>query len=120
MTDRPDDVPPEAARSPDGLPRRPRPLGGARSGDVRSRAVREEPPHLAAECRYCPLCRAMAAARASGGDVSGHLPAAAGSVPVAAREFLDGLERSRPSRTGTGRREGSDGDPVDNARAEGP
>jgi hypothetical protein len=120
MTDQSDDVLAEAVRLLDGLRRRARVPGGGRAEDVWGRAVREEPPHPAAECRYCPLCRVMAAARASGGDVSGHLLDAARSLSAAAREFLDGLERSRPPRTGTGRREGSGGDPADIARAEGP
>ncbi|SEF46778.1 hypothetical protein SAMN04489712_101112 [Thermomonospora echinospora] len=121
MTDRSDqsdDVLDEAAGLLDGLRRWMRAPGGERTGDVWERAVGQDSPHIAVECRYCPLCRAMAAARASGGDVEGRLLEAARSLLAAAGDFLDGLERSRPPCTGTGR-EGPDGDSADIRRAEG-
>jgi hypothetical protein len=118
MTDQPDDVLTRAGRPPQVPRRRRRAPGGGRAEGVRGRAVEEEPPPLTAERRYRPLRRVTAAGRAAGGDVSGRLPAAAGSPSTAAREPLAGLERSRPPRTG--RWTGSDGGPADIGRAEGP
>ncbi|GAA2099897.1 hypothetical protein [Actinomadura alba] len=61
----------------------------------------------AAECQYCPICRTIAAARASGTDVVGHVMDAGQALIAAMRETVAAYDRSRPPRQGT------DGDPID-------
>ncbi|XVQ13654.1 hypothetical protein ACQP1W_14280 [Spirillospora sp. CA-255316] len=90
---------------------------GERAGeDVWSRAVAEEPPKPreapriatgAPECRDCPVCRAIAVARASGDDVREHLRQAGRSLLAAATDVAAAFERTRPAhdpppRTGQG------------------
>jgi hypothetical protein len=96
---------------------------GERAGeDVWSRAVAEEPresresrepgegPRIATgapECRDCPVCRAIAVARESGGDVREHLRQAGRSLLAAVLDVAAAYERTRPAhdpppRTGPG------------------
>lgn len=73
--------------------------GGEDPGDVWGQAVREEPEHLpgaAAECRYCPICRTIAAAREGGPDVVSHMMDAGQSLIAAVREAAAAYERARP------------------------
>ncbi|NUO98402.1 MAG: DUF5304 family protein [Nonomuraea sp.] len=66
--------------------------GGARKEkDVWSEAVSE--PHDEYICRACPVCRAIAAQRESGSDVTGHLVAAGGELFAAVRGAFDALTR---------------------------
>lgn len=85
----------EAARLVDVLRRR----IAAEPADVWAGATRET-EHIATgapECRYCPVCRAIAASRVSGPDVMGHVMAAGESLYAAAREALAAFERTRPA-----------------------
>ncbi|MEU8322856.1 DUF5304 family protein [Nonomuraea sp. NPDC048881] len=69
--------------------------GGARKErDVWSEAVSE--PHDEYICRACPVCRAIAAQRESGSDVTGHLVAAGGELFAAVRGAFDALSRPAP------------------------
>jgi hypothetical protein len=68
--------------------------GGRRERDVWEEAVSE--PHDEYICRACPFCRALAARRESGSDVTGHLMAAGGELFAAFREALDALGRPAP------------------------
>ena len=61
----------------------------------------------APECQYCPICRTIAAARASGTDVVGHMMDAGQSLIAAMRETVAAYDRSRPPRPA------ADGDPID-------
>jgi hypothetical protein len=77
-------------------------LGGGRSQDVWAEATREEDwrDHIATgaeECRYCPVCRAIAAARSSRPDVVDGVVSAGGSFMNIVRDALDGFDRNRPS-----------------------
>ncbi|GAA3663387.1 hypothetical protein GCM10022224_029200 [Nonomuraea antimicrobica] len=75
--------------------------GGARKErDVWEEAVSE--PHDEYICRACPVCRAIAAQRESGGDVTGHLMAAGGELFAAFRGALDALSKPAPRRPGEG------------------
>ncbi|MEO3803363.1 hypothetical protein [Nonomuraea sp. B1E8] len=65
--------------------------GGRRERDVWEEAVSE--PHDEYICRACPVCRAIAAQRESGSDVTGHLVAAGGELFAAVRGALDVLSR---------------------------
>ncbi|GAA2279888.1 hypothetical protein GCM10010149_24850 [Nonomuraea roseoviolacea subsp. roseoviolacea] len=66
--------------------------GGRRDErDVWSEAVSE--PHEEYICRACPVCRAIAAQRESGKDVTGHLVAAGGELFAAFRQTLDALSK---------------------------
>lgn len=107
----------EAVRVMDGLRRRVvrgairGAVSGPRdTGDVWSKATRDEPfDHIAtgsAECRMCPICRAIAAARTSGPDVVDYMVDAGESLMSAAREAMAAYERSR--RTGRDAAAGSD------------
>lgn len=94
-----------------------------RRDDVWSRATREDHPRIATgapECQYCPICRTIAASRASresGGDVAGHVMNAGQELFAAMREVLAAYDRSGHDRSRAHpparRREGSGGDPVD-------
>lgn len=89
---------------------------GARRDDVWSRATHEEHPRIATgapECRYCPICRTIAASRESGTDVAGHVMNAGQELFAAMREALSAYDRTRPPRTPAYRREGHDGEPID-------
>ncbi|GAA2695931.1 MULTISPECIES: DUF5304 family protein [Nonomuraea] len=68
--------------------------GGRQDGDVWGEAVAEHPEGEYI-CRACPVCRAIAAQKESGADVTGHLMAAGGELFAAFRQALDAL--SRPS-----------------------
>jgi hypothetical protein len=74
---------------------------GSRSGDVWSEATSEAwGEHFATgapECRYCPVCRAIAASRESGPDVVSHVVAAGESLFAAFRDAVAGFERTRPA-----------------------
>ena len=109
MSDQPGDVLDEAAKLVDALFRR---VGGAvrdatpaagadadageTSGDAWSRAT-AEPPRIAtgaAECRDCPICRAIALHREAGGDVARHLRDAGRSLAAAAFDVAAALDRT--------------------------
>ncbi|MEQ4716413.1 DUF5304 family protein [Nonomuraea sp. B19D2] len=68
--------------------------GGRRERDVWEEAVSE--PHDEYICRACPWCRAIAAQRESGGDVTGHLMAAGGELFAAFRGAIDALSKPAP------------------------
>ncbi|MGW0201241.1 DUF5304 family protein [Nonomuraea sp. NPDC003201] len=68
--------------------------GARRERDVWEEAVSE--PHDEYICRACPWCRAIAAQRESGADVTGHLMAAGGELFAAFRGALDSLSRPAP------------------------
>lgn len=73
--------------------------GGKSADDVWSRAVAED-RHIAtgaAECRHCPVCRAIAAARSTGPDVAGHLMVAGQQLYAAFRDVAAAYERTRPA-----------------------
>jgi hypothetical protein len=76
--------------------------GGASSDDVWSQATSEAwGEHFATgapECRYCPVCRAIAASRTSGPDVLSHVMSAGESLYAAMREAVAGFDRTRPPR----------------------
>jgi hypothetical protein len=91
----------EAVRLVEVLRRRVSGAAGSGSGDVWSDATSEAwGEHIATgapECRYCPVCRAIAASRASGPDVVSHLVSAGESLYAALREAVAGFERTRPA-----------------------
>jgi hypothetical protein len=121
MSDQPGDVLDEAAKLFDALMRRVG--GGGRdepagreepAGDVWDRAIAEESaegaaggpaagghgPHIATgapECRDCPICRAIAIKRESGGDVGRHLREAGRSLVAAALDVVAAFERTGAS-----------------------
>ncbi|MEV0229069.1 DUF5304 family protein [Nonomuraea sp. NPDC050786] len=68
--------------------------GGRRERDVWEEAVSE--PHDEYICRACPWCRAIAAQRESGGDVTGHLMAAGGELFAAFRGAIDAISKPAP------------------------
>jgi hypothetical protein len=90
MSEQPSSVLFEAARLVDVLRRR----IGEETGDVWAAATRE---HASRECRYCPVCRAIAASRASGPEILSQLMAAGESLYAAAKEAMAGFERTRPA-----------------------
>ncbi|MCF6473541.1 hypothetical protein FAF44_34915 [Nonomuraea sp. MG754425] len=90
--------------------------GGRKERDVWEEAVSE--PHEEYICRACPVCRAMAAQRESGGDVAGHLMAAGGELVAAFRGALDALSRPAP-RTSAPRERTGDGRTGDDGRRDG-
>ncbi|MFI6786403.1 hypothetical protein ACIBG4_03650 [Nonomuraea sp. NPDC050383] len=65
--------------------------GGRKEKDVWGEAVSE--PHDEYICRACPVCRAIAAQRESGSDVTGHLVAAGGELFAAFRQTLDAFSK---------------------------
>jgi hypothetical protein len=99
MSEQPPSVLFEAVRLVDMLRRRFN-AGGAPKGDVWSDATSEAwGEHFAtgaAECRYCPVCRAIAASRESGPEVLSHVMAAGEQLYSAVREAMAGFERTRP------------------------
>ncbi|MFI6319377.1 hypothetical protein ACIBG8_17735 [Nonomuraea sp. NPDC050556] len=97
--------------------------GGRKEQDVWSEAV-AEPQHDEYICRACPVCRAIAAQRESGGgDVTGHLVAAGGELVSAGGELfaafrgaLDALSRPaspQRSRDERGREDRQDVEHID-------
>ncbi|MBF8192774.1 hypothetical protein ITP53_45270 [Nonomuraea sp. K274] len=70
--------------------------GGRRERDVWEEAVSDS--HDEYICRACPVCRAIAAQRESGSDVTGHLVAAGGELFAAFKDALDVLSRPAPRR----------------------
>ncbi|MGW4423015.1 hypothetical protein [Streptosporangium sp. NPDC004631] len=65
--------------------------GSPRSGrDVWGEAVSEHDEYI---CRACPVCRAMAAQRESGGAVADHLVRAGGELFAVFKSAVDGLNR---------------------------
>lgn len=89
----------EAVRLVDTLRRR-MSAGGPSQGDAWSEATSEAwGEHVATgapECRYCPVCRAIAAYRESGSEILAHVMAAGESLYSAVREARAGFERTRP------------------------
>ncbi len=69
---------------------------GGDAGDVWAEAVAEEPRIAtgAPECRDCPICRAIAIKRESGGDVSRHLREAGQSLMAAALDVVAAFDRA--------------------------
>ncbi|MCW2916506.1 MAG: hypothetical protein JWN52_4574 [Actinomycetia bacterium] len=137
MTEQPGYVLEEAVKLFEVLRRRMRDSGSSQArpqpGDVWGQATYEEPtPHVATgapECQYCPVCRAIAAARTSGPDVVEHVMDAGQSLYTALQETLSAFDKSfdkshsraapqheratpTPSRPRE-ERSGADGDPVD-------
>ncbi|MFI0487321.1 hypothetical protein [Actinomadura sp. 9N215] len=118
MSDQPGDVLDEAAKLFDALIRRVG--GGAGSGaaahrdrdadgDVWSRATAPAAPAPgpaiatgAPECRDCPICRAIAIKRRSGGDVGRHLRDAGRSLFAAALDVADAFDRTASGRPASG------------------
>lgn len=75
--------------------------GGPRQDDVWAQATRDPAPGIATgapECRYCPICRTIAAARNSGPDVTDHLADAGMALMSAVRETVAAYQRTRPPR----------------------
>lgn len=70
--------------------------GGSRAGsrDVWEEAVSEHDEYI---CRACPVCRAMAAQRESGGAVADHLMQAGSELFAAFRSAVDGLNKPTPA-----------------------
>jgi hypothetical protein len=96
----------EAARVFQTLRRQMRTNERAAPDDVWARATREQTPGFATgapECRYCPICRTIAAARSSGPDVADHMAHAGLALVAAFRETVEPYQRTRPPR-----REGDD------------
>jgi hypothetical protein len=115
MNELPGDLLDEAAKLFESLRRRwdeaqGRAVEDDRDGDVWSRAVTEPPgepdrPRIATgapECRDCPICRAIAMTRESGGDVRTHLREAGRSLLAAARDVVAAYDRTRPRGPGAG------------------
>jgi hypothetical protein len=101
----PDHVLAEAAKLFDSLRRR---LGGPGEpdpADAWARAVHDEPVHHIAtgapECKYCPVCRAIAASRQSGPGITENLVSAGRSLFAALGHALDGLDRPPTGRPET-------------------
>jgi hypothetical protein len=109
MSEQPASVLFEAVRLAEVLRRR---LNGANTAprDVWSDATADDwGEHVAtgaAECRYCPVCRAIAASRASGPDVLAHVMTAGESLYAAVREAVAGFERTKPPRPADERADG--------------
>ena len=89
--------------------------GAAASGDVWSEATSDAwGEHIATgapECRYCPVCRAIAVSRTSGPDVVRHVMSAGESLYAAVREAVAGFERTRPERQEAGEEPADGGRP---------
>ncbi|GAA3149108.1 hypothetical protein GCM10010466_45060 [Planomonospora alba] len=70
--------------------------GGGRGGrDVWEEAVADEQEEYV--CRACPVCRAMAAQRESGGQVADHLMQAGSELFAAFKSAVDALNRPQAS-----------------------
>ena len=103
MTDQPGYVLEEAAKLFTTLRRSMR--TSAKPDDVWAQATREPVVHGIAtgapECRYCPICRTIAAARTSGPDVVDHMADAGQALFAAIRDAVAAYERTRPPRRDT-------------------
>ena len=104
----PDHVLNEAAKLFDTLRRRLSASSGpakSETGDIWGRAVHGEPVHHIAtgapECKYCPVCRAIAASREAGPGVTENLVSAGRSLFSALGHVLDGLDRPPTGRPQT-------------------
>lgn len=80
--------------------------GGRKEQDVWSEAVADHGDEYI--CRACPVCRAIAAQRESGSDVTGHLVAAGGELFAAVRGALDVLSRPASPRRSRDERDRAD------------
>lgn len=69
---------------------------GGETRDVWSEAVAAPPEEDEYICRACPICRAKAAGREAGGDVTDHLMAAGGELLAAFKELVDAVSRTPP------------------------
>jgi hypothetical protein len=102
MTDQPGYVLEEAARLLQTLRRRMRTSSGMEApDDVWSLATRDQTPGIATgapECRYCPICRTIAATRSGGPDIADHMAEAGMALMAAFRETVAAYQRSRPPR----------------------
>jgi hypothetical protein len=107
MTDQPGDVLDEAVKLFEVLRRRisASSAGGPRPapGDVWGQATYDEPtPHIATgapECQYCPVCRAIAAARTSGPGIADQMMDVGQSLYMVVREALEAFDRPHPHTT---------------------
>jgi hypothetical protein len=107
MTDHPGDVLDEAVRLVEVLRRRIRDSVVSRPrpepDDVWGRATYEEPtPHIATgapECQYCPVCRAIAAARTSGPGMADQAMDLGQSLYTTLREALSAFDRAQRGRS---------------------
>ena len=84
--------------------------GGGRSKnqDVWEEAISEHDEYI---CRACPVCRAMAAQRESGGAVTDHLMQAGTELFAAFKSAVDGL--NKPSSAQRARERGQEETPVE-------
>ncbi|MDP9845231.1 hypothetical protein [Streptosporangium lutulentum] len=82
--------------------------GRGKSQDVWEEAVSEHEEYI---CRACPVCRAMAAQRESGGAVTDHLMQAGTELFAAFKSAVDGL--NKPSPTQRARERGQEETPVE-------
>jgi hypothetical protein len=82
--------------------------GRGKSQDVWEEAVSEHDEYI---CRACPVCRAMAAQRESGGAVTDHLMQAGTELFAAFKSAVDGL--NKPSPTQRARERGQEETPVE-------
>jgi hypothetical protein len=79
----------------------------AHAADVASQVGRGLDEHLAtgaAECTYCPICRAVHIAREASPEVGVHLASAASSLMQAAASVLSAVASSGSDRGAEGRR----------------
>ncbi|MBG0829364.1 hypothetical protein HS041_16475 [Planomonospora sp. ID67723] len=85
--------------------------GGGRGGrDVWEEAVSEHDEYI---CRACPVCRAMAAQRESGGQVADHLMQAGTELFAALKSAVDALNRPSPGQRAREREESREDTPVE-------
>lgn len=102
MSEQQNSVVDEAVRLVDALRRRM--MSGGSSGDVWAEATSDAwGEHVATgapECRYCPVCRAIALSRGSGPEVVDHLMRAGESLYAAFREAMAGMDRTGPRHQG--------------------
>ncbi|MBG0816288.1 DUF5304 family protein [Planomonospora sp. ID82291] len=89
--------------------------GGGRSGrgsrDVWEEAVSDHDEEYV--CRACPVCRAMAAQRESGGQVADHLVQAGSELFAAFRSAVDALNRPSASQRAREREASREDTPVE-------
>ncbi|MEV6867038.1 hypothetical protein AB0M44_39355 [Streptosporangium subroseum] len=82
--------------------------GRGKSQDVWEEAISEHDEYI---CRACPVCRAMAAQRESGGAVTDHLMQAGTELFAAFKSAVDGL--NKPSSAQRARERGQEETPVE-------
>jgi hypothetical protein len=82
--------------------------GRGKNQDVWEEAISEHDEYI---CRACPVCRAMAAQRESGGAVTDHLMQAGTELFAAFKSAVDGL--NKPSSAQRARERGQDETPVE-------